>query len=82
MFIMVPTVEVFIFFFFAGFCCEGLPTPPASRALRALKNLGGVPPTPSIDNVTPPDGPDDRIPSFDVVAPGGRAKELTLGIRR
>ena len=57
-------------------------TPPASRALKALKNLGGVPPTPSIDNVTPPDGPDDRIPAFDVIAPGGRAKEQTLGIRR
>ena len=57
-------------------------TPPVSKALKALKGLGGVPPTPSIDNVTPPDGPDDRIPSFDVVAPGGRAKELTLGIRR
>ena len=57
-------------------------SPPASRALRALKNLGGVPPTPSIDNVTPPDGPDDRIPAFDVIAPGGRAKEQTLGIRR
>ena len=38
--------------------------------------------TPSIDNVTPPDGPDDRIPAFDVIAPGGRAKEQTLGIRR
>ena len=57
-------------------------SPPASRALKALKNLGGVPPTPSIDNVTPPDGPDDRIPAFDVIAPGGRAKEQTLGIRR
>ena len=57
-------------------------TPPVSRALKALKNLGGVPPTPSIDNVTPPDGPDDRIPAFDVIAPGGRAKEQTLGIRR
>ena len=57
-------------------------TPPASKALKALKNLGGVPPTPSIDNVTPPDGPDDRIPAFDVIAPGGRAKEQTLGIRR
>jgi len=57
-------------------------TPPVSKALKALKGLGGVPPTPSIDNVTPPDGPDDRIPAFDVIAPGGRAKELTLGIRR
>ena len=57
-------------------------TPPVSRALKALKNLGGTPPTPSIDNVIPPDGPDDRIPAFDVIAPGGRAKEQTLGIRR
>ena len=57
-------------------------TPPVSKALKALKGLGGVPPAPSIDNVTPPDGPDDRIPAFDVIAPGGRAKELTLGIRR
>ena len=57
-------------------------TPPVSKALKALKNLGGVPPTPSVDNVTPPDGPDDRIPAFDVIAPGGRAKEQTLGIRR
>ena len=31
-------------------------TPPVSKALKALKGLGGVPPTPSIDNVTPPDG--------------------------
>ena len=57
-------------------------SPPASKALKALKNLGGVPPTPSVNDVTPPDGPDDRIPSFDAVAPGGRAKEQTLGIRR
>ena len=57
-------------------------SPPASRALKALKNLGGVPPAPSMDNVTMPDEPTDRIPSFDVIAPGGRAKELTLGIRR
>ena len=57
-------------------------SPPASKALKALKGLGGVPPAPTMDDVTPSDGPDDRIPSFDVVAPGGRAKELTLGIRR
>ena len=57
-------------------------TPPVSKALKALKNLGGVPPAPSMDDVTPPDGPDDRIPAFDVIAPGGRAKEQTLGIRR
>ena len=57
-------------------------TPPVSRALKALKNLGGVPPAPSMDNVTMPDEPTDRIPAFDVIAPGGRAKEQTLGIRR
>ena len=57
-------------------------TPPVSKALKALTGLGGVPPTPSINDVTPPDGPDDRIPAFDVIAPGGRAKEMTLGIRR
>ena len=57
-------------------------SPPASKALKALKGLGGVPPAPTMDDVTPSDGPDDRIPAFDVVAPGGRAKELTLGIRR
>ena len=57
-------------------------TPPVSKALKALKNLGVTPPTPSVNDVTPPDGPDDRIPAFDVIAPGGRAKEQTLGIRR
>ncbi len=56
--------------------------PPVAKALSALKNLGGVPPAPSMDSVTPPDGPEDRIPAFDAVAPGGRAKEMTLGIRR
>ena len=56
--------------------------PPVAKALSALKNLGGVPPTPSMDDVTPPDGPEDTIPAFDAVAPGGRAKEMTLGIRR
>ena len=35
-----------------------------------------------MDDVTPPDGPEDTIPAFDAVAPGGRAKEMTLGIRR
>ncbi len=57
-------------------------TPPVSKALKALKNLGGVPSTSSMDDVTMPDEPTDRIPSFDVIAPGGRAKEQTLGIRR
>ena len=57
-------------------------SPPASKALKALNNLGGIPPAPSIDDVSMPDEPTDRIPSFDAVAPGGRAKEQTLGIRR
>ena len=56
--------------------------PPVAKALSALKNLGGVPPAPSIDDVSMPDEPTDRIPAFDAVAPGGRAKEQTLGIRR
>ena len=56
--------------------------PPVAKALSALKNLGGVvAPSPS-----PSDGGTDEsiaaIPSFDVVAPGGRAKEQPLGIRR
>ena len=56
--------------------------PPVAKALSALKNLGGVPPSPSMDDVSMPDEPTDMIPSFDAVAPGGRAKEMTLGIRR
>ena len=56
--------------------------PPVAKALDALKKLGGVvAPSPS-----PSDGGTDdsitAIPTFDVVAPGGRAKEQTLGIRR
>ena len=56
--------------------------PPAAKALTALKKLGSiVAPSPS------PSGGDmddsiTAIPSFDVTAPGGRAKEQTLGIRR
>jgi len=56
--------------------------PPASKALSALKNFGksGA----SAKPVSQDGGVDSKeeIPSFDVVAPGGRAKELTLGIRR
>ena len=56
--------------------------PPVAKALSALKNLGGViaPPPPPSDGGT--DESIAAIPSFDVVAPGGRAKEQTLGIRR
>jgi hypothetical protein len=56
--------------------------PPVSKALKALKALG-------VDkrSATPPmrgESGDsiNEIPSFSVVAPGGRAKEQTLGIRR
>ena len=56
--------------------------PPVAKALTALKSLGGVvaPPPPPSDGGT--DDSITAIPSFDVVAPGGRAKEQTLGIRR
>ena len=56
--------------------------PPVAKALKALKNLGGFAGTPP---PTPMEGGDDsvnEIPSFSVTAPGGRAKEQTLGIRR
>jgi len=70
-------------FRFASNQVRKLPVPPpVSKAVKALTALGGVPPTPSISNVTPPDEPEDRIPAFDVRAGGGRAKEQTLGIRR
>ena len=70
-------------FRFASDQVRKLPVPPpVSKAIKALTALGGVPPTPSISNVTPPDEPEDRIPAFDVRAGGGRAKEQTLGIRR
>ena len=56
--------------------------PPVAKALSALKNLGGIiaPPPPPSDGGT--DDSITAIPTFDVVAPGGRAKEQTLGIRR
>ena len=70
-------------FRFASNQVRKLPVPPpVSKAIKALTSLGGVPPTPSISNVTPPDEPEDRITAFDVRAGGGRAKEQTLGIRR
>ena len=56
--------------------------PPVAKALDALKKLGGVvaPPTPA--GSSDKDASITEIPTFDVVAPGGRAKEQTLGIRR
>ena len=57
--------------------------PPVAKALKSLAKLGGFAGTPP---PTPMEGGDDssvnEIPSFSVSAPGGRAKEQTLGIRR
>ena len=56
--------------------------PPVAKALKALAKLGGSAGTPP---PTPMEGDDssvNEIPSFSVTAPGGRAKEQTLGIRR
>ena len=56
--------------------------PPVAKALKALSKLGGFAGTPP---PTPMEGDDssvNEIPSFSVTAPGGRAKEQTLGIRR
>ena len=56
-------------------------SPPAAKALKALKALGITPPPSPM-----PEGGDsssvNEIPRFSVVASGGRAKEQTLGIRR
>ena len=56
--------------------------PPAAKALSALKKLGKGNTT--AKPIPGNDGNDTReqIPSFDVLAPGGLAKEHTLGIRR
>ena len=56
--------------------------PPAAKALSALKNLGKTNTT--AKPIPGNDGNDtgEQIPSFDVIAPGGMAKEQTLGIRR
>ena len=56
--------------------------PPAAKALNALKNLGKTNAT--AKPIPGNDGFDsgEQIPSFDVLAPGGIAKEQTLGIRR
>jgi len=56
--------------------------PPISKALKALSKFGGFAGTPP---PTPMEGDDssvNEIPNFSVSAPGGRAKEQTLGIRR
>ena len=56
--------------------------PPVSKALKALSKFGGFAGTPP---PTPMEGDDssvNEIPNFSVSAPGGRAKEQTLGIRR
>jgi len=56
--------------------------PPVAKAFKSLAKLGGFAGTPP---PTPMEGGDDsvnEIPSFSVTAPGGRAKEQTLGIRR
>tara|TARA_R100001509_G_scaffold15892_1_gene8160 strand:- start:48 stop:569 length:522 start_codon:yes stop_codon:yes gene_type:complete len=56
--------------------------PPAARALKALKKLGGVPSAPTQGGGATSGSGNGGIPTFSVRAPGGRAKELTLGIRR
>ena len=51
---------------------------PFANLLKKKDKAGTPPPTPM-------EGGDDsvnEIPSFSVTAPGGRAKEQTLGIRR
>ena len=56
--------------------------PPVAKALKSLAKLGGFagtpPPTPMDDD----GGSINEIPVFSVTAPGGSAKEQTLGIRR
>ena len=56
--------------------------PPVAKALKALKNLGGFAATPPPTPMEGDEGSVNEIPSFSVTAPGGRAKEQTLGIRR
>ena len=55
--------------------------PPVAKALKALKNLGGFAGTPPPTPMEGDEGSVNEIPSFSVTAPGGRAKEQTLGIR-
>ena len=56
--------------------------PPVAKALKSLTKLGGFagnpPPTPMEGD----EGSVNEIPIFSASAPGGRAKEQTLGIRR
>ena len=56
--------------------------PPVAKALKSLAKLGGFagnpPPTPMEGD----EGSVNEIPIFSASAPGGRAKEQTLGIRR
>ena len=56
--------------------------PPVAKALKSLAKLGGFagnpPPTPMDGD----EGSVNEIPIFSASAPGGRAKEQTLGIRR
>ena len=54
---------------------------PISKALKSLKMLGKVPSGSSAD-MGDPMLSGEAIPSFNVIAPGGRAKEQTLGVRR
>ena len=68
---------------FAGNQIKKLPVPPpAAKALKALKKLGGVPSAPTQGGGSTSGDGDGSIPNFSARAPGGRAKELTLGIRR
>ena len=54
---------------------------PVSKAFRKLKMVGMAPPAPSVDTGNPTLS-GETIPKFSVIAPGGRAKEQTLGVRR
>ena len=54
---------------------------PISKTFKKLRMLGSVPPAPSAD-MGDPTLSGETIPKFSVIAPGGRAKEQTLGVRR
>ena len=56
--------------------------PPVAKALKSLAKLGGFAGTPPPTPMEGDEGSVNEIPSFSVTAPGGRAKEQTLGIRR
>ena len=67
---------------FAGNQIKKLPVPPPiSKVFKSLSTIGSVPPPQPTGGVAP-SMEEDEIPSFDVLAPGGLAKEQTLGIRR